>query len=441
MISTQIKGASKSDITLIDWKNISVYEDGSVVKNKIEVVKENPDENFLYLVLSIDSSKSISSKDLTKIKISAVDIVRSIGPKDKIAIYHFNDDVMQLHDFSRDINNIEKSINAIKRHGKKTLLYNSIHESLMLFEKVNQTNKKIIVFTDGKDEGSSINDDDIIQLARSADIPIYFICFKDSNNIRIMARISKLTGGKLIYSKDHEDISGMYDTILSVMKNSYNVYYTTDLKRDGQIHELEISIKLGELKDSDTKKIQMPAKSLIDYFSFSSNAIYIAIIFCLLIILMLIILLFMVREKRILRERNAEANTINPDRISRHGIAYDDDNGFNSVIDTNTELHHLNAWMIQKNGPEMGKKYKINSREISIGQSADNSIILDDDMVSPKHAKIVCREGMFHLLDLISENGTFLNGKKLLRPKELHDWDELKFGNTILIFRGSPIPV
>ena len=264
MISTQIKGASKSDITLIDWKNISVYEDGSVVKNKIEVVKENPDENFLYLVLSIDSSKSISSKDLTKIKISAVDIVRSIGPKDKIAIYHFNDDVMQLHDFSRDINNIEKSINAIKRHGKKTLLYNSIHESLMLFEKVNQTNKKIIVFTDGKDEEAVST---TMTLFNWPGLLIYrlFYLFKDSNNIRIMARISKLTGRKLIYSKDHEDISGMYDTILSVMKNSYNVYYTTDLKRDG-IHELEISIKLGSPKDSDTKRYRCQLRALLIIF-------------------------------------------------------------------------------------------------------------------------------------------------------------------------------
>ena len=244
-ISTQIKGASKSELRIIDGDNFAVYEDGSAVNNKIYVMKEADEENFLYLVLSIDSSKSLSSSDLSKIKLSAGDIVRSIGPKDKIAIYHFDDEVMLLHDFTRDLKNITKRINAIKRHGEKTLLYNSIHDSLVLFEKINQINKKIIVFTDGKDEGSSITDNDIIQLARSADIPIYFICFKDSNNITSMARISKLTGGKLIYGKDHEDISGMYDTILSVMRNRYNVYYTTDLKRDGQNHKLDITLENG----------------------------------------------------------------------------------------------------------------------------------------------------------------------------------------------------
>ena len=74
----------------------------------------------------------------------------------------------------------------------------------------------------------------------------------------------------------------------------------------------------------------------------------------------------------------------------------------------------------------MGKKFKISSSEISIGRSSDNSIVINDDLVSLKHIKIVCREGVYHLLDQISENGTYLNGKKLLRPKALHDWDEIK---------------
>jgi VWFA-related protein len=437
-VFTQIQGISKSELFLLDGENFSIYEDGSLIKNNVNIAKDTADENFLYIVLSIDSSKSISSRMLSKFKLSARDIVKSIGPKDKIAIYHFDDDVMLLHDFSRDIENITKSINAIRRHGKKTLLYNSIHDSIVLFEKIEQINKKIIVFTDGKDEGSSITDDDIIHLARSAEIPIYFICFKEASNIRTMARISKLTGGKLIYGKNYEDISEMYKTILSVMRNRYILSYATNLKRDGQNHKLEVRLKQGEIRDRDEKRMLMPDMNIVDYFLCHSNVLYLAVNLFLLISIFLIIIFFITREKRILIERFSKEDYLIPhNKIQGNEVI-----ALTSDVDADidTEIQSCRGWLLQKNGHEVGKKFQIGTREISIGRDADNTIIINDDLISPKHTKIVNHNGCFHVLDLISENGTYLNGKKLLRPKTLHDWDELKLGNTILIFRGSPHP-
>jgi VWFA-related protein len=438
-VYTQVKGIGKSDLYLLDAESFSIYEDGVLTKNKVHATKERDKENFLYLVLSIDSSKSISKRMLATFKLSARDIVRSIGPKDKIAVYHFDDDVTLVNDFTRDIENITRSINAIQRHGKKTMLYNSIHDSIVLFEKIQQNNKKIIVFTDGKDEGSSITDDDIIQLARSAEIPIYFICFKDSINIRTMARISKLTGGKLIYGKQHEDISGMYETILSVMRNRYIISYTTELRRDGQNHKLEVRLSQDQIQDRDEKNMKMPDMNAVDYFLCHSNAVYLGVNALLMIFLIFIIIFFIARERRILAGRsNLEdpiltKNTLEGNEFMPLASELNAD-----IVPENFTEHMTRAWLLQKNGNEVGKKFRITASETTIGRDVDNTIVINDAMVSLKHAKIVYQQGLYHVLDLISENGTYLNGKKLLRPKELNDWDELKTGNTILIFRGSP---
>jgi VWFA-related protein len=440
-VYTQVKGIGTSDLFLLEDENFSIYEDGVRIKNKAHAMKETDKENFLYLVLSIDSSKSISKSMLAKFKLSARDIVKSIGPKDKIAIYHFDDDVTLLNNFTRDIENITKSINAIQRHGKKTMLYNSIHDSLVLFEKIQQTNKKIIVFTDGKDEGSSITVDDIIQLARSAEIPIYFICFKDSTNIRTMARISKLTGGKLIYGKNHEDISGMYETILSIMRNRFIISYTTELRRDGQNHKLEVRLSQEEIRDRDEQEMQMPDMNAVDYFLCHSNAVYLAVNALLVIFIIIIILFFIARERRILLKRSSQEDQLlaNNKLEGNEFIPLPSETNAAHVSEDFSE-QPSRAWLLQKNGNEVGKKFNITLREITIGRDVDNTIIINDDMVAPKHAKIVYQQGRYHLLDLISENGTFLNGKKLLRPRELHDWDELQAGNTIFIFRGSSQP-
>jgi VWFA-related protein len=435
-VCTQIKGISKSEYASLDDENISLIEDGVEIKN-FNFSRDSNGDNFLYLILSIDSSKSISRTILSQIKLSARDIVKSIGPQDKIAIYHFDDEAMLLRDFTRDIGSITKSIDGIRRHGKKTLLYNSIHDSIVLFEKIEQNNKKIIVFTDGKDEGSSIKDDDIIQLARTAGIPVYFICFKDSKNIRTMARISKLTGGKLIYGKNHEDISGMYATILTVMRSRYSIFYTTNLKRDGQNHKLEIRLNQGDMHDRDQQQMLMPDMQLIDYFLYQSNAIYLGINVMLLFVIFLVIVFFIVREKRIIQDRFGKASHLIQESLKKNNyeISLGQDDGTESNIDA--ELINSQAWLLQKNGNEIGKKFQIPSKEITIGRDADNTIAINDDMMSPKQCKIVSHKGVFYLLDLISENGTYLNGNKLLRPKTLHDWDELKLGNTVLLFRGS----
>ena len=101
------------------------------------------------------------------------------------------------------------------------------------------------------------------------------------------------------------------------------------------------------------------------------------------------------------------------------------------------ESRYAHAWLFQKDGPERGKKYPIQWREITIGRGKENSIIINNDSVSVQHAKIKNIMGVYHVFDLISDSGTFLNSKKLLRPKVLHDWDELKIGRTVFIFRSS----
>ena len=67
----------------------------------------------------------------------------------------------------------------------------------------------------------------------------------------------------------------------------------------------------------------------------------------------------------------------------------------------------------------------------------ENTIVVTDPEVSDIHCKIKNINGGYHLFDIISDRGTFLNGKKILRPKPLHDWDEITIGNTTFLFRGK----
>jgi len=70
-------------------------------------------------------------------------------------------------------------------------------------------------------------------------------------------------------------------------------------------------------------------------------------------------------------------------------------------------------------------------REIIIGRSSDLDMVLVEDMVSRKHARITTTDDAVIIADLGSTNGTFVNGEKV-KEAELKDGDRILIGTSIV---------
>ena len=70
------------------------------------------------------------------------------------------------------------------------------------------------------------------------------------------------------------------------------------------------------------------------------------------------------------------------------------------------------------------------SGEIVIGRSSELDMVLVEDMVSRRHAKISVEDGDIFLEDLGSTNGSFVNGEKITRTK-LEEGDRILIGTSI----------
>lgn len=70
-------------------------------------------------------------------------------------------------------------------------------------------------------------------------------------------------------------------------------------------------------------------------------------------------------------------------------------------------------------------------QEIVIGRSSELDMVLVEEMVSRKHARIALSEGVINIEDLGSTNGTFVNGEKVERGT-LHEGDRVLIGTNIL---------
>lgn len=72
------------------------------------------------------------------------------------------------------------------------------------------------------------------------------------------------------------------------------------------------------------------------------------------------------------------------------------------------------------------------NKQVVIGRSSDLDMVLVEDMVSRKHAKITCQDGKVLIEDLGSTNGTFVNGEKIARASRLKEGDRILIGTSIL---------
>ena len=70
-------------------------------------------------------------------------------------------------------------------------------------------------------------------------------------------------------------------------------------------------------------------------------------------------------------------------------------------------------------------------KQIVIGRSSELDMVLVEDMVSRKHAKIMISAGAITIEDLGSTNGTFVNGEKVKQAR-LKEGDRILIGTSIL---------
>ena len=72
-----------------------------------------------------------------------------------------------------------------------------------------------------------------------------------------------------------------------------------------------------------------------------------------------------------------------------------------------------------------------------IGRSSSNQLVLNDELVSRQHAILQCIGDKWWVIDLGSSNGTLVNGQQIIQPTKLANSDNVRIGNSSLVFRHS----
>ena len=101
------------------------------------------------------------------------------------------------------------------------------------------------------------------------------------------------------------------------------------------------------------------------------------------------------------------------------------------------ELEAGDALLVVRKGPNEGSKYLLDAEVTRAGRHPDSDIFLDDITVSRRHAEVIRRADGFHVVDVGSLNGTYVNRDRVEEAK-LANGDELQIGKFKLVFFTGP---
>ncbi len=196
------------------------------------------------LVMDVSSSMS---EEIDLVKLAAETFIDLLRPVDQAGIIQFADTIKAFQPMTGDKERLKEVI-AATQLGNGTGLRDAI------FFGIQQTRnapgrKGLIVYTDGRDNLSSVGPTSIINAARLFNIPLFTIALGDETSEDQLERMANETGGLFFKVANAEDMAFIYRKLTDLIRNFYLLAHTTtDPNQNGTWRVVDISINTPDLQ-------------------------------------------------------------------------------------------------------------------------------------------------------------------------------------------------
>lgn len=89
------------------------------------------------------------------------------------------------------------------------------------------------------------------------------------------------------------------------------------------------------------------------------------------------------------------------------------------------------ARLIMRRGPGIGVMYHLNGDIVTIGRGSKNDIIIHDNEISREHCRLLRTGEDYTLEDMNSNNGTFVNAQRVVKPWPLQHGFYIELGDAV----------
>jgi len=197
------------------------------------------------IVLALDASGSMRRSAAAVVE-AAHEFVGALRPEDSLAPMLFADQVVLVHDLTKDRDAATKAIDGYVATGG-TALYDALSDAMARLKRV-QGRRAIVVLTDGRDEnnpgtgpGSARTLDDVMALLKESDTTIFAIGLGTRVDRPPLERLAALSGGQAYFPVDVSELRDQYRRIVENLRRRYVLSYTSrNTARDGAWRSVQI---------------------------------------------------------------------------------------------------------------------------------------------------------------------------------------------------------
>jgi Ca-activated chloride channel family protein len=218
------------------------------------------------IMLLVDASGSMDMvSKVANARNAAIQLVSVLGPEDRVAVYAFDRNIIELCSFTEDKNRAIEALHRLEPFGS-TAIYDAVADASDLIKDQGFGRRAIVLISDGIDTSSELSVESALEIAKGVDLPVFVIRVlsplddpendaflgvhgRDAKKGEALIRFAAETGGKLY---DASELGALRLASLRVkeeLKTQYRIgYVPRNLRRDGQFRRIEVFVRREDVK-------------------------------------------------------------------------------------------------------------------------------------------------------------------------------------------------
>jgi uncharacterized protein YegL len=450
--------AEKKDLVAGDFR---LLEDGKATATAATTKKFRATGMGLAVVVAIDASRSMNGRPLTAVRQGLAQLVSRRRDRDRVSILTFANDIRWETRWDTSAATIHDVFRNIATRGDQTRLYDAI--STAMDELAAQAREdsgfprrmSILVLSDGHDEGSSVNLEQIEDRLGQSRVRLDAVGLAHSQLwLRNLSALATAGFGRFRPANSAEALTNLLGQEIDDLLNMPALeFHAQDVSRDGKSHQFGVEDLPTHWRDQLAAVVPDAAwRSQWTLWAAGAG---------LIVVLGLALGMFShrrsVKPQVVARalpaavpmtpddpqpvkmtETFAEAVTIHPANPKQEDVT--GSSPASPVVRRGTKYMAPSATLgpgdvLITSGPHAGTHIPLSADEFWIGSAANNHLCLSSDpAVSGNHACIRNEKGVRRLYDNGSLNNTFVNGRPIGREVVLlTSGDRIRAGQSEMV--------
>jgi Ca-activated chloride channel homolog len=235
-------------VTGLDQDNFRVFEDNI----EQEVLTFSSEDVPISIGVIFDFSGSMANK-IGKAREAALQFFKTANPQDEFFLVTFNERAELTSTFTNSVEDLQSRMLLTAPKGRTALL-DAIYLGLSQMRGAHNAKRALLILSDGGDNHSRYNENDIKRLVREADTQLYAIGIYDPlgyrnrtpeelNGPSLLSEVTELTGGRVFAVENLNELPDIASKIGMELRNQYVLGY----KPSNKVHDArwrKIKIKM-----------------------------------------------------------------------------------------------------------------------------------------------------------------------------------------------------